>query len=112
MTEVPASVPRAIAPDWAASFWFLTGLLKTTAPPRSVLTEIIPRFSWYRGGYRVRLVRERVGSVTHIAQPDMRGSGVDRRRVGTELRRFGEQFGGVDLEVRRDPAPIEPVSFE
>ena len=51
----------------------------------------------------MRLVRERVGSVTHIAQPDMRGSGVDRRRVGTELRRFGEQFGGVDLEVPARP---------
>ena len=33
----------------------------------------------------------------------MRGSGVDRRRVGTELRRFGEQFGGVDLEVPARP---------
>lgn len=35
-----------------------------------------------------------------------------RLRLGTELRRYAEQFGGVDLDIRRDPAPIEPASFE
>ena len=33
-------------------------------------------------------------------------------RVGTELRRYAEAIGGVELEVRRDPAPIEPAFFE
>ena len=36
----------------------------------------------------------------------------DRLRLGTELRRYAGQFGGVELEVRRDPRPIEPASFE
>jgi hypothetical protein len=33
-------------------------------------------------------------------------------RLGTEPRRYAERFGGVDLEIRRDAAPIEPASFE
>lgn len=33
-------------------------------------------------------------------------------RLGTELRRFGEQLGGVDLDIRRDPTPIDAASFE
>ena len=36
----------------------------------------------------------------------------DRLYVGTELRRCAEQFGGVELDLRRAPAPIEPASFE
>lgn len=35
-----------------------------------------------------------------------------RLRVGTELRRYAERIGGVELEIRRDAAPIEPASFE
>jgi plasmid stability protein len=35
-----------------------------------------------------------------------------RLRMGSELRRYAEQFGGVDLEIRRDPAPVEPADFE
>jgi plasmid stability protein len=35
-----------------------------------------------------------------------------RLRLGTELRRYAEQCGGVELEIRRDPTPIEPASFE
>lgn len=35
-----------------------------------------------------------------------------RLKVGTELRRFAEQIGGVELEIRRDRKPVEPASFE
>lgn len=35
-----------------------------------------------------------------------------RLRLGTELRRYAERFGGAELEIHRDPAPIEPASFE
>lgn len=35
-----------------------------------------------------------------------------RLLIGAELRRFAEQLGGVELDIRRDPAPIEPASFE
>ena len=31
-------------------------------------------------------------------------------RLGTELRRYAEQFGGVDLEPRRDTAPIAAIA--
>lgn len=33
-------------------------------------------------------------------------------RLGTELRRYAGQIGGVELPLHRDPAPIEPASFE
>lgn len=33
-------------------------------------------------------------------------------RLGTELRRYAEQIGGVDLPLHRHPSPIEPASFE
>lgn len=36
----------------------------------------------------------------------------DRLRIGTEIRRFAERFGGAELDVSRDKAPIEPASFE
>jgi plasmid stability protein len=35
-----------------------------------------------------------------------------RLRVGSELRRYAERFGGVELEIDRDPTPIEPADFE
>jgi plasmid stability protein len=35
-----------------------------------------------------------------------------RLRLGTELRRYGEQIGGVELDIRRDRTPIDPASFE
>ncbi len=35
-----------------------------------------------------------------------------RLKIGTELRRFGEKLGGVELKLRRKRAPIEPASFE
>jgi plasmid stability protein len=35
-----------------------------------------------------------------------------RLRLGTELHLYAERLGGVELEIRRDPASIEPASFE
>ncbi len=35
-----------------------------------------------------------------------------RLKIGTELRRFAERLGGVELKLRRKRAPIEPASFE
>ncbi len=35
-----------------------------------------------------------------------------RLRIGTELRRYAEQIGGVELEIRRNAAPIGPATFE
>lgn len=35
-----------------------------------------------------------------------------RLRLGTELRRYADQIGGVELDIQRDPAPIEPAEFE
>ena len=36
----------------------------------------------------------------------------DRVCLGTELRRYAEKIGGVELEVKRDPSPIESAVFE
>lgn len=44
-----------------------------------------------------------------LAQTIQSGS---RLQVGTELRRYAEQFGGVELDIRRDQKPIEPATFE
>ena len=44
-----------------------------------------------------------------LAQMVYSGSGL---RLGTELKRFAEQIGGAELDIRRDSAPIKPASFE
>lgn len=33
-------------------------------------------------------------------------------KVGSELAAFGARFGGLDLDITRDPAPARPVTFE
>jgi plasmid stability protein len=35
-----------------------------------------------------------------------------RLRIGSELAAFGRSLGGVDLQIERDPAPIEPANFD
>jgi plasmid stability protein len=35
-----------------------------------------------------------------------------RLKIGLELRKFAASFGGVELDIRRDPAPIEPAQFD
>jgi plasmid stability protein len=35
-----------------------------------------------------------------------------RLRLGTELRRYAEAIGGVELDVRRDAEPVDAASFE
>jgi antitoxin FitA len=36
----------------------------------------------------------------------------ERLKIGTELRKFAASFGYVELDIKRDPAPIEPAKFE
>jgi plasmid stability protein len=41
--------------------------------------------------------------------------GVRRRRrvlIGTELQRFGQRLGGVDLEIQRNQTLVAPADFE
>lgn len=35
-----------------------------------------------------------------------------RIKIGSELAAFGQQLGGIDLDIVRDPAPAEPATFE
>ena len=35
-----------------------------------------------------------------------------RVKVGSELAAFGQRFGGIDLDLAREPAPAEPATFE
>lgn len=35
-----------------------------------------------------------------------------RVKVGSALAAFGRRFGGIDLEIERDPAPTDPATFE
>ncbi|PZM13050.1 FitA-like ribbon-helix-helix domain-containing protein [Rhizobium tubonense] len=36
----------------------------------------------------------------------------DSVKVGSALAAFGRRFGGLDLDVSRDPAPMKPATFE
>ena len=54
--------------------------------------------------------RSTEAEVRHILAQTV--SSANRLRIGTELRRYAEEIGGVELDVRRDPAPIEPAMFE
>ena len=33
-------------------------------------------------------------------------------KIGSELAAFGRRLSGLDLDANRDPAPIEPATFE
>jgi plasmid stability protein len=35
-----------------------------------------------------------------------------RVKIGSELAAFGRRFGGIDLDITREPAPTEPATFE
>jgi plasmid stability protein len=35
-----------------------------------------------------------------------------RVKIGSALTAFGQRFGGLDLDITRDPAPTEPATFE
>jgi plasmid stability protein len=35
-----------------------------------------------------------------------------RVKIGSALTAFGQSFGGLDLDITRDPGPTEPASFE
>ena len=35
-----------------------------------------------------------------------------RIKVGSELAAFGRKFGGIELNIKRDPRPAEPAEFE
>ncbi len=35
-----------------------------------------------------------------------------RVKLGSELAAFGQRFGGFDLNIARNQAPIEPADFE
>lgn len=37
---------------------------------------------------------------------------VESLKLGTALWELGQEFGGLDLDITRDPAPIRPASFE
>lgn len=36
----------------------------------------------------------------------------ERLKIGTELAKFSKLFGGVELDIRRDPAPMRAAKFE
>ena len=35
-----------------------------------------------------------------------------RIKIGTELAAFGQRFGGLELDIRRDQTPTDPAVFE
>lgn len=35
-----------------------------------------------------------------------------RLKIGSELAAFGQEMGGLDLDIARDQAPVDPAKFE
>lgn len=35
-----------------------------------------------------------------------------RLKIGSELAAFGREMGGLDLDIARDQAPVDPAKFE
>ncbi len=35
----------------------------------------------------------------------------ERLKMGDELAAFGRRFGGIELNIKRDPRPAEPADF-
>jgi plasmid stability protein len=35
-----------------------------------------------------------------------------RMKIGSELAAFGRRYGGIELNYKRDPRPVEPAEFE
>jgi hypothetical protein len=35
-----------------------------------------------------------------------------RVKIGSELAAFVERYGGIDLDIERDPTPTKPAAFE
>jgi antitoxin FitA len=54
--------------------------------------------------------RSTEAEIRHILAESVEQPG--RLRVGTELRRYAQSIGFAELDLPRDPAPIEPASFE
>ncbi|AFQ50042.1 FitA-like ribbon-helix-helix domain-containing protein [Burkholderia cepacia] len=54
--------------------------------------------------------RSTEAEVRDILEQAVRPGG--RPRLGTLLAEIGREAGGIDLEVQRDQAPSEPMSFE
>jgi plasmid stability protein len=65
-----------------------------------------------------RALRERAASNGRSAQAELLHileealSGQHRLKIGTELAAFGKAAGGLDLDIQRDFAPVQPARFE
>lgn len=35
-----------------------------------------------------------------------------RIKIGSELAAFGQSFGGIEVDIQRDPTPTDPAVFE
>ena len=54
--------------------------------------------------------RSTESEIRHILEDAVRPE--TRVKMGSELAAFGQRFGGLDLDIARDPAPAEPAEFE
>ena len=50
------------------------------------------------------------GEIRAILEQAVRPEG--RIKLGTELAEFGRKWGGLELDITRDPSPIEPANFD
>jgi plasmid stability protein len=54
--------------------------------------------------------RSTEAEIRHILEESV--SAKPRLKIGSELAAFGRRYGGIDLNIKRDPRPIEPAEFE
>jgi plasmid stability protein len=65
-----------------------------------------------------RALRVRAALKGHSTEAEIRAilndavASQGRLLVGSALAEFGRQFGGIELDITRDPRPTEPTSFE
>lgn len=54
--------------------------------------------------------RSTEAEIRHILQESVTAK--PRLKIGSELAAFGRRYGGIDLNIKRDPRPIEAADFE
>ena len=65
-----------------------------------------------------RALKQRAASHGRSTEAEIRGileeavKPSTRLKLGSELAAFGRRFGGLDLDVRRDPTPTQAPNFE
>lgn len=65
-----------------------------------------------RSTVRTRSAETLQSAAVKADDSDMHPAPGGKVKLGSALAKFGREFGGVDLDIERDRAPVEPADFE